>query len=475
MPQEEELTDGGSTIIAGEFLSSDTPNGCLISEEMAKSLGVDIRDPNQNKIAVFGRYLNVVGVFSSERLDQLKDLDGEPLTPADFQMSGPKMPGNNRIDQMSTQLGDLTSEVKPFVHLDTDNVVILNYDTLRQMGGTLRSVGVAIKDGENKRKLIEEFILRLEITLFAGFLSQSGAIDVISYTSLPTGSIDGLGELIIPMIIAGLIVLNAMLGAVYERFREINIYSSVGLAPLHIALLFVAEAVVYAILGVTLGYILGQGIGKVLITYNLLSGMNLNYSSVAAIVAAILVMVVVILSTIYPARLAAQSAVPDTVRRWLPPKPHGDKWQFEFPFMVGEAEVIGLCGFLSNYFKAYSEESIGDFYAEKVRVVKEETDEEKEYAVQLLLWLAPFDMGVSEYMQLEFIPGKVSGVYHVEIYIERLSGQDTNWVRVNHKFINGLRKEFLLWHTLDNSMRDYHKQAANEMLAESENVKEALN
>ena len=84
-------------------------------------------------------------------------------------------------------------------------------------------------------------------------------------------------------------------------------------------------------------------------------------------------------------------------------------------------------------------------------------------------------MGVSEYMQLEFIPGKVSGVYHVEIYIERLSGQDTNWVRVNHKFINGLRKEFLLWHTLDNSMRDYHKQAANEMLAESENVKEALN
>ena len=53
---------------------------------------------------------------------------------------------------------------------------------------------------------------------------------------------------------------------------------------------------------------------------------------------------------------------------------------------------------------------------------------------------------------------KVSGVYHVEIYIERLSGQDTNWVRVNHKFINGLRKEFLLWHTLDNSMRDYHKQ-----------------
>mgnify|MGYP004113243889 FL=1 len=297
--------------------------------------------------------------------------------------------------------------------------------------------------------------------------NPSGIIDVVSYTSLPTGSMDGLGELVIPMVIAGLIVLNAMLGAVYERFREINIYSSVGLAPLHIALLFVAEAVVYSILGITIGYILGQGMGKFLISYDLLAGMNLNYSSIAAIVSAILVMAVVLLSTIYPAKLAAQSAVPDTVRRWVPPTPSGNKWQFEFPFMVGESDIIGLCGFLANYFKAYSEESIGDFYAEKVRIIEENTEQKKEYAVQLLLWLAPFDMGVSEYFQLEFLPGKVSGVYTVEVFIERLSGQDANWIRVNKKFINGLRKEFLLWHTLNESMRDYHQATAREMLSDS--------
>ena len=44
-------------------------------------------------------------------------------------------------------------------------------------------------------------------------------------------NVEGLGALIIPMFIAVLIVLNAMMGAVYERFREIGIYSSVGLAP----------------------------------------------------------------------------------------------------------------------------------------------------------------------------------------------------------------------------------------------------
>ena len=74
-----------------------------------------------------------------------------------------------------------------------------------------------------------------------------------SYTSFGVTAVEGLGALMVPMLIAALIVLNAMLGAVYERFREIAVYSSVGLAPMHIALLFIAEACVYAVLGVTLG------------------------------------------------------------------------------------------------------------------------------------------------------------------------------------------------------------------------------
>ena len=236
---------------------------------------------------------------------------------------------------------------------------------------------------------------------------------------------------------------------------------------MHIALLFVAEAVVYAIIGVTLGYIMGQGLGKVLIYFNLLQGMNLNYSSWSAIVSSLLVMAVVLLSTIYPAKIAAKSSVPDTVRRWIPPDPEGDRWEFEFPFMVSEAEVKGLCGFLANYFNSYSEESIGDFYAEKVRIVGEEGPKGTEYGVQLLLWLAPFDMGVSQFMQLEFLPAQVSGVYTVEIYIERVSGQDTFWQRVNRRFINGLRKEFLLWHTLPDASKTHHRNTADRLLVES--------
>ena len=157
--------------------------------------------------------------------------------------------------------------------------------------------------------------------------------------------------------------------------------------------------------------------------------------------------------------------MPDTVRRWSPPPAEGDQWTFEFPFMVSHAEVRGLCGFLANYFNAYSEESIGHFFAEKVRVVVEEGEEGEEYAVQLLLWLAPFDMGVSQFLQVEFLPSQVPGVYAVHLFIQRISGQDTFWQRVNHRFFNGLRKEFLIWHTLKEEAKAYHRRTAGQLLS----------
>ena len=49
-----------------------------------------------------------------------------------------------------------------------------------------------------------------------------------------------------------------MIGSVYERKREIGIYTSVGLAPSHVSFLFIAEAMAFAVLSVVLGYLLAQ-------------------------------------------------------------------------------------------------------------------------------------------------------------------------------------------------------------------------
>ena len=131
-----------------------------------------------------------------------------------------------------------------------------------------------------------------------------------------SASLAGIGNLFVPLLIASLIVLNTMLGAVYERSGEIGVYSSVGLAPSHIAALFIAEALVFAIVGAVLGYLVGQTTTLLLAHYALLGGMFLNYSSLSAIFSTLVVMVVVVLSTLYPARKAAAMAVPDVTRRW---------------------------------------------------------------------------------------------------------------------------------------------------------------
>ena len=464
-PRERRVTGLEAALTAGRWFDGDEEAACLISEGMAEGLKIDPGEVGRAEVKVFGKGLTVAGIFSAGAFDEVLDLDDEPLSPADFQLSSMQALGPVGGPQMEVQEEEEVYEVRPFVHLDPANVLILPYETLKVAFGDLRSVAIRFDEGAPARALIEEFLQRISGTIFAGLPDEEGRIDVVSYTSIGRTSVEGLAALTVPMLIAALIVLNTMMGAVYERFREIGIYSSVGLAPMHIALLFIAEACVYAVMGVTLGYLIGQVLGQALVQFDLLGGMNLNYSSRAAILSACMVMGVVLLSTIYPARVASRSAVPDTVRRWQPPPPDGDRWELDFPFMVGKSEVVGICGFLANFFSAYSEESIGDFYADKVRITTEETRAGREHAVQLLLWLAPFDMGVSQFLQIELAPTSTPGVCGVQIYIHRLSGQDTYWQRVNRRFVNHLRKEFLIWHTLDAESKAFHDRSARERMA----------
>ena len=168
-------------------------------------------------------------------------------------------------------------------------------------------------------------------------------------------------------------------------------------------------------------------------------------------------MLVVLVSTIYPARVAAQMAVPDVVRRWQLPDPKDDKWQFRFPFTVNVNAVESLSGFLHTFFLSYGHESVGKLYTEKTRIVVDErADGERIYAVQLLVWLAPFDMGVSQYLQFTVAPTEVDNIFGIELYIERISGPVAFWQRLNLGFMLTLRQQFLIWQTLRGPVQEDH-------------------
>ena len=466
---EQEVTGLDRCLLVGKWFDEDDRYVCIIPTDMASKLEIGFEDVGTATVRLFGEMFTVVGIIDSRKAEHVKDLDGEVLTPADFKETGGQMiqMTAQREQEERQGLTDRPPVIEAFEHLKMDNVLIVPYRTLREVGGSLRSVAVKFNEGVEVVGLIENFISRLAVTLFAGIKNEeTGRIDVSVYSSLGLTTFRGLTNLFIPMLIAALIVLNTMMGAVHERFREVSIYSSVGLAPVHISFLFIAEACVYAVLGVVSGYLVGQGVAKVLILGGWLSGFTLNYSSMSTVMSALLVMIVVMLSTLYPAKKAASIAVPDVMRRWKIPEPDGDDWTFDFPFTVGGADVLGICTFLMDYFDAYSEESVGIFYTQNARLSGRETPKGTGYSIDMDIWLAPYDQGVSQHIEFSANPTGAHNVYDIELYIRRVSGQDVSWKRANQRLMNVIRKQFLIWRTIPADAKDEYRQKGANLLEE---------
>jgi hypothetical protein len=225
-------------------------------------------------------------------------------------------------------------------------------------------------------------------------------------------------------------------------------------------MLFMAESMVYAILGAIAGYVLGQGTAKIIVAFDLLQGLNLNFSSVSAVFSTALVMATVLLSTLYPARKASEVATPAIERTWKTPEPVGDEWTIPLPFAVTGDQATGLNSFLSEWFKAYEEYSIGDFVTQNVETSEYDTELGKAYQIRLMAWLAPFDLGVSQEVVLDTIPTDMEDVFELRLTIHRHSGDISNWKRVNRRFLNTLRKQFLIWRTLRAEDRERYFEEA---------------
>jgi len=259
-------------------------------------------------------------------------------------------------------------------------------------------------------------------------------------------------------LIAALIVLNTMLGSVFERVKEIGIFSSIGLSPSNIAMLFIAEAVVYGIIGAVSGYLIGQCLSKLISVFHILPGLYLNFSSTSAELSIGLVIAVVLLSTIFPARKASEVATPAVDRTWKVPEPEGDVWKIKLPFAVAGAQAQGINEFLAEWFRAYEEQSVGDFLTQDIRTGVETMPLGPGYRLTGRVWLAPFDLGVSQTLMLDTAPTDLESVYDVQLTLTRTSGDVSNWKRVNRRFLNVLRKQFLIWRTLTEIERERYME-----------------
>ena len=176
-------------------------------------------------------------------------------------------------------------------------------------------------------------------------------------------------------------------------------------------------------------------------------------------------MLVVLLSSLYPARQASMMAVPDVTRRWKLPDPEGNRWHFEFPFTVGGKDVFGLSVFLVDYFESHMGESMGAFYTDGARFGSIETESGRGYTIDTMIWLAPYDLGVRQQVHFEAISTGEHDIYAMTLTIDRLSGDAASWRRGNQGFMNALRKQFLIWRTVDPAYRVKYTQKGRDLLA----------
>jgi len=358
-----------------------------------------------------------------------------------------------------------------YQHTPGDLILIIPYRTLLAAGGRLKGIAVRPAAKTDMQATAEEMVDRFGLTLFSG--EKDGTF---LYNASDTMSYSGVPNIAIPLIISIFIVLNTMIGSVYERKREIGIYTSVGLAPSHVSFLFIAEAMAFAVLSVVLGYLLAQTSAYLFAGTSLWAGITVNYSSLAGVAAMLLVILVVLISVIYPSRVAAEIAIPDVNRAWTLPQAKDNTIELTLPFLMEYEEHKSIGGYLFDYFKSHQDVSHGvfstdeilfDFVCPIVPVTAKKNVACAEGAccmdaclqLHTNVWLAPFDFGIMQRVDVQFCPAEEeAGFLEIKIRLERKSGEANAWRRINKAFLHALRKQLLIWRSLDEESRDYFEK-----------------
>ena len=427
----------GPGLAAGRWLRPGEEDACLLPAGLADSLGIAAGDLEEARVRIFGEVFRVAGLLAAGALDRA-DLNGEPLTPLDPEAQQPA----------EAEVGGEGGQTLVFAHLPGNSTLVLPFAALmRWEGASLASVSIRLTGPrEEIRRDLEELAGTLDLNLFAGLEGRRLLINTVG-----AASISGLGGLAVPLLIAALIVLNTMLGAVWERTGEIGTFNAVGLAPAHVSGLFMAEAVALGVVGAVAGYLLGQAAAQLLAHQGWLTGLELNYSSFAAVLTLGSIVLLVAASALYPARLAGRLCTPGIERRWsLPAGFDGDQLEVKLPFSLPRGEALGLAAFQAGFWAEHQEQSIGaGFYVESLDLRREED----RLRLAARVWLAPFDQGVVQQAVLWIRPGPDPRFCELEMHLELLAGDPAAWKRVVRTFLDDVRKQFLVWRTLDEEER----------------------
>lgn len=290
-----------SSLIEGSLPDS----GVVVSEGFLDTTGLELGDDIKINLVS----MTIEGVFDSTSISRLKDLDGSPY------MSEKWVNTNPSGEAPIWVLQNIDPKEQIFTSLETATSFPLI--EIQRIGFTL-----------NNNYSEDGFAERLSLEM--GYQSYSSTRD--GFTNYRLGNyFEGKGmNLLIPWTIVVLNVVVTMLNSLFERRKEIEILSSVGLNPAQVSTVFVAEAIMTGFIAGGMGYLLGLSFYKALAILNIGLQVQQKISAVWSI-ASIGLAISAVLTGAFVALKNSVVITPSLMRRW---KIDASKGGFMEPYTV---------------------------------------------------------------------------------------------------------------------------------------------
>lgn len=432
-PQESKFSDPGKILEHwDDFGKGET---CYISETVAKTLKAKKGD----EVLIGGMPFKILSIYNSKALEKnLRKIDGQSMLPLDFTSQAVDWSLNQENIEQEMADTEMIAPDPGLNFLSGDDIIIIPNEYIKKLDPFLNNIAVKVPQKEIKPvadKLMKALVYPI-------YYNDSGKIKVIVATPLiPKAP----RKLFIPLMIAVLIIFNTMLNSVAERKQEIHVYTSLGLAPVHVGMLFMAEAATYGLMGSVFGYIVGQGLATILTHFKVMGGIVLNYSGTNVILTMGLVLTVVLLSALVPAIMASKVANPSKEGDWKVPHPIDGIIKDLLPFTVTIHAAKGLICFIYEYMDAHTDGAIGEFTSDNLKYHEKEGDSIAGLAGTV--WLAPYDLGVRQDFKIEVV-NEIEDICNIRITLKQQAGQERSWWRLNKVFLSDLRRQFLGWRNI---------------------------
>jgi hypothetical protein len=352
---EANVTNMESIVVKGRFLNDDDVNGILISENAAEELHVE---PNDT-VTLYDRTFNVVGIFDSGKLDSLKDLDGQPLTP----------------QYVIKTIIPMEPPIYAFYHVSGQEVVIIHGSTAQNLTGMVVS-RIDVKT-RSPQEIMD--LARLAVLTWPSvetFTSVAGSISRLSIGSYAT--VTGFTSAVVPLVLVVLNVGITTLGAVYERKREVAVMSCVGLNPFHITAVFVAEALVMGIVAGSLGYVLGLMGYHLMFVLGIPLGVKEKVEAIWGILALCFSITAGVIGSALPAYRASIITTPSLLRKFditseEKPRTPTEPWRINMPIRIQREDLQDFFSFMDKHLQGYSSYSLER--VEDVKVLRGKADD----------------------------------------------------------------------------------------------------